>query len=204
MPERLNTASFSGLYALADAAMCDPVAWGTALAMAGCSVIQLRAKTWPVGRIHQAATALRAVTADHGCLLIINDHPAIACSVGADGVHLGQSDLTLLEARTMIGPSMLIGLSTHTLPQVWAATDADYIGFGPIFPTHTKASAGPSVGTSGLSLAVRAAHCPVVAIGGITALNLGAVREAGAHSWAVASALTHFDTAQKAVAAMDS
>jgi thiamine-phosphate pyrophosphorylase len=202
MPEQLRQQQLSGLYGLVDAALSDPIPWGRALAESGCPVIQLRAKMWTPERIRFAAQALRTVTHEEGCLLIINDHPDIAVEVGADGVHLGQDDLSVVAARRLVGPRMLIGLSTHTIAQVKAAGLADYIGFGPIFQTQTKAQAGSAVGPTRLQQAVENAPCPVVAIGGISPHNLASVRATGTRAWAVASALTQFGTAREAVAAM--
>ena len=191
-----------GLYAIADASLCEPVAWGTALAAAGCSVIQLRAKAWESSRVHEAATSLRATTAQYGALLIINDHPEIALEVGADGVHLGQDDADPCGVRRML-PDGLIGLSTHNIDQIRACPETvDYIGFGPVFSTQTKEQAGIPRGLDLLRQAVTASPLPVVAIGGITAANLAHVRATQTHSWAVASALHGYADAAGAIRAM--
>lgn len=125
-----------------------------------------------------------------GALLIINDHADIAVAVGADGVHLGQDDLPLADARKVVGERLLIGISTHTREQALAAEagGAGYIGFGPVFPTATK-DAGPLRGIDGLREVRSAVRIPVLAIGGITAANAEAVVAAGADGVAVISAV---------------
>lgn len=192
-----------GLYGITDASLGDPVAWGAALVAAGCPIIQLRAKAWEHTRILDAGHALREVTDRAGALLIINDHPKIALAVNADGVHLGQQDVPSSDVRAML-PDKLIGLSTHSLAQV---TDdlvdvADYIGFGPVFSTQTKAQAGAARGLYALRQAISLSPVPVVAIGGIGPSNIAQVRATMAHSWAVASALVAFPSAADAIAGM--
>ena len=181
-----------GLYGIADAAFGDPVAIGLALQESGCAVIQLRAKGWAAGPLTAAASALRAVCTR--ATLIINDHVEVAAEVRADGVHLGQDDCSVLEARRILGPDALIGLSTHTLAQVSSASAVDYIGFGPIFGTQTKDQAGVPVGTDQLAKAVQLSGVPVVAIGGIDHSNLREVRHTGVHSWAVVRAVLRADS----------
>ncbi len=178
-----------GLYGIADAGWGDPVVIGAALAAAGCGVIQLRAKGWSAARIAAAGAALLPVLHTHGSKLIINDHLAVAARIGADGVHLGQDDGALDDARRALPPSALIGYSTHTLAQVDAAQGADYIGFGPVFTTDTKVTGVAARGVALLAQAVARSRCPVVAIGGINARNLADVQGTGAESWAVISAI---------------
>ena len=115
-------------------------------------------------------------------LLFINDRPDVARLCGADGVHLGQDDLPLAEARAIVGPEMIIGISTHSDEEIDAAQGADYIGFGPIFATQSKPGAAlpPPHGLEGLRRAVRCSRIPVVAIGGITAANAAEVAATGA------------------------
>jgi thiamine-phosphate pyrophosphorylase len=122
----------------------------------------------------------------HGAALVINDRLDLALACGADAVHLGQTDLPLAAARAALaaaGRPLAIGVSTHTLAQVEAAVagGADYLGFGPVFATTTKANPDPVVGLEGLAAAVRAAGAvPVVAIGGMTAALAAAVYATGA------------------------
>ena len=127
---------------------------------------------------------------ERGCILIINDHGDIAKAVNADGVHLGQDDLPVADARKLLGKEYLIGISTHSREQAIAAAagGADYIGFGPIFPTKTK-DAGQVQGTDELKRVCAAVDIPVLAIGGITLQNAAAVMNAGAAGIAVISAV---------------
>ena len=108
----------------------------------------------------------------------------------ADGIHLGQDDLPMSAARKMLGSGFLIGISTHTVEQAIAASEegADYIGFGPMFPTATK-DAGPVRGLAALQNVRKAVSLPIIAIGGITRENAGAVIQAGADGVAVISAV---------------
>ncbi len=125
-----------------------------------------------------------------GARLIINDHADIAAAVDADGVHLGQDDLPLEDARLMLGPERIIGISTHSLGQAMAAQagGADYIGFGPVFPTATK-DAGPALGADALRTVCRMVTVPVLAIGGITRDTAAAAVQAGAAGIAVISGI---------------
>jgi thiamine-phosphate pyrophosphorylase len=158
---------------------------------AGSRVLQVRikpVKPAPVPFILAVARMARAVTARAGALLIINDHIDIALAVDADGVHLGQEDLPLAEARALVTRwrperPFLIGVSTSSAEQVEAAVHggADYIGFGPVYETATKVDPDPVQGIAGLAEAVRRAGAvPVVAIGGITPARAVAVAAAGA------------------------
>ena len=150
-----------GLYGITDASqVTDPVAWGTSLVEAGCPTLQLRAKHWPKNEILAAAKALRVATRRAGATLIINDHPDIAASVEADGVHIGQDDLAVAEVRAIIGKGRLIGLSTHSLGQARTALGADYIGFGPLFQTQNRPIAHLPHRFDGLNAAVTASRLP--------------------------------------------
>ncbi|MFT4979902.1 MAG: thiamine-phosphate pyrophosphorylase [Myxococcota bacterium] len=190
----------AGLYGMADAGFGDPVALGCMLAEAGCRVIQLRAKGWSEADLRAAAAALLPPLRARGCLLILNDHPALAAAVGADGAHIGQDDGRAAEARAMLGPARLLGLSTHTPQQVDAAQGvADYIGFGPVFGTQTKATGYAPRGVGALAEAATRSAIPVVAIGGITTANLPDVRGSGAHCWAVVSAILRAPSPPEAV-----
>ncbi|MCL2458525.1 MAG: thiamine phosphate synthase [Desulfobulbus sp.] len=126
--------------------------------------------------------AIRALTREAGVLFIINDYPALALLVDADGVHVGQDDFPVPEVRRLIGPDKLIGLSTHEPAQAAAAVvaGADYIGVGPIFSTQTKDDACSPVGLEYLDHVARTCPLPFVAIGGIKEHNLGEVAARGA------------------------
>ena len=174
-----------GLYAIADAGFGDPYDLALALARNSCPLIQLRAKGWPKTEVTSVAARLVGPIHEMGAKLIINDHADIAAEVGADGVHIGQEDGSVDQARSLLGPDALIGLSTHTISQVLSAGPADYIGFGPVFTTSTKDAAGSPRGVDALRSAVQASKVPVIAIGGITHQNLASVQSTGAHGWAI-------------------
>jgi thiamine-phosphate pyrophosphorylase len=155
----------------------------------GVRWMQLREKNGTRREIFKTARLLKTMAAANGVTLIINDHADIALAVDADGVHLGQDDLPLAEARKIMG-AKIIGISTHSLAQAVAAAEggADYVGFGPIFQTKTK-DAGPPRGVEELKIIKRHVGIPVVAIGGITQDNLAEVFEAGADAVAVSSGI---------------
>ncbi len=157
----------------------------------GANVIQLRKKTMPKGEQYAIALALRRLTLLHDALFIVNDHADIAIAADADGVHLGQDDLSPSIVRQLPGfQGRLIGQSTHSLEQARAAMDegADYIAVGPVFPTPTKAGR-PAVGTGLVSEVAAIADRPFVAVGGIDHDNAAAVMSAGARALAVVRAV---------------
>lgn len=160
---------------------------------AGITFIQHRDKARTRRELFEEAVGLRELTRSYNALLIINDHADLALAVGADGVHLGQDDLPLSEARKIMG-KRIIGISTHDLSQAEEAEagGADYIGFGPIFHTTTK-DAGPPRGLDNLRLITQNVRVPVVAIGGINADNITAVMDSGASAVAVATAVCRGD-----------
>jgi len=135
----------------------------------------------------------------------VNDDLEVALAAGADAVHLGQDDMPLAEARRLAGPALRIGVSTHNLEQVAHAVagGADYLGFGPVFPTGSKANPDPVVGLAGLAAAVAAAApVPVVAIGGITPERAAAVAAAGARAACAISAVNRDADVRAAAAAV--
>lgn len=137
------------------------------------------------------AIALRQAATEVGATLIINDRCDLALAVKADGVHLGQEDLPLADARRLLGPENIIGLSTHSPEQVREAValEPDYIGFGPIFSTATKADHDPVVGVEGLRAARARTTLPIFAIGGIASQHVAEIMTAGADGVAVVSAI---------------
>ena len=164
----------------------------TRLIAGGATLIQLRDKhATPREFYHQALEALN-IARDHGVRLIVNDRVDIALALGCDGVHLGQTDLPVEAARDLLGQTAIIGISTHNLAQAQLATrlPVDYIAFGPIFGTATKANPDPTVGLSTLN-EVRSivSSWPLVAIGGIDFANARETLEAGADAVAIISAL---------------
>ncbi len=183
------------LYPIADADACaDVVALGEAILAGGARLLQLRAKGATTRDLIALARALRICTRRAGARLIVNDRTDVALLVGADGVHLGQDDLPPAAARALLGPTAIIGLSTHSLAQVDAALRAggvDYLAFGPIFTTRSKADPAPACGLAALGAARRRCPLPLVAIGGIRLATAAAVRSAGADAVAVIGAIAH-------------
>ncbi len=149
---------------------------------ADIKIIQYREKDKKSRYKYRECLEIRKMTAEAGVVFLVNDDAALALSVAADGVHIGQDDLPIARVRELVGEGMIIGLSTHSPAQASAAIagGADYLGVGPLFPTRTKKDVCESVGLSYLDYAVR--HCPVpfVAIGGIKEHNIGEVAERGA------------------------
>jgi thiamine-phosphate pyrophosphorylase len=124
-------------------------------------------------------------------VLILNDRPALVAETGFDGVHIGQEDMPPALARDLIGPDLVLGVSTHNPEQLSVAdrTTADYLAIGPVFATTTKQNPDPVVGLEGVRLARSLTRKPLVAIGGISLTNCRAAREAGADSVAIISAI---------------
>lgn len=157
----------------------------------GADVIQLRDKKMPSRQLYQVASGIRALTLDAGALFIVNDRVDIALASMADGVHLGQQDLAVAEARRIAPPGFIIGCSVGT-PQeaVLAETaGADYIALSPIFPTTSKDDAGNGHGLATLRSIRSVSSLPLVAIGGINKGNVAPVIAAGADGVAVISAV---------------
>lgn len=157
------------------------------LAASGVALVQLRDKKSSAARVLARARELKAVLAPLGVRFLLNDRPDIAAIADCAGVHVGQDDLLPEDARRIVGPSRWVGVSTHTLDQlrVAAATSADYIAIGPVFPTSTKENPDPVVGLDFIRAARRLTGKPLVAIGGITLETAGEVFRAGADSVAV-------------------
>lgn len=157
----------------------------------GASIIQYRDKNASSRKLLNDALALRRITRETGVMLIINDRVDIALAVEADGVHLGQDDLPLDEARRIVGDTYIIGISATRLNEAVDAAKqgADYIGLGPIFPTPSKDDASEPIGLEGLTNVRAAIDLPIVAIGGITIDNIEEVIKAGSDGIAVISAV---------------
>ena len=158
------------------------------LAGAGVRLVQLRAKQASGGALLAEVKELLSLLPQK-ISLIVNDRADVAQLSRVAGVHLGQDDLPVAPARRLLGPDKLIGFSTHNLEQIEAAASApvDYLAFGPIFPTATKADTQPVVGCAGLREVRKRTSKPLVAIGGITPANAAQAIEAGADSVAVIS-----------------
>lgn len=196
----------AGFYAVLD--RDDEALARTLVAHAG--VLQVRLKPIDGSMVHAAdimrvaRMALR-VCREVGAMLVVNDRLDIALAVGADGVHLGQTDLPIADARRIAGNRLAIGVSTHDLAQVQAACadGADYLGYGPVFATPTKLHADQVQGVPALAAACALAGAtPVVAIGGITRDQVGAVYAAGAAAICAISAVNNAADVDAAARAM--
>ena len=157
----------------------------------GVTAVQLREKECPTQDFVELARALKAILAPAGIPLVVNDRIDVALAACADGVHIGQSDMEYGDARRLLGPDAIIGLSIETPEQAERAAsfDVDYLGVGPIFPTPTKTDAAPAWGIEGLAALRRVSRHVLVAIGGIDRENAGGVIRAGADGIAVVSAI---------------
>ena len=204
------TLQFSGLYAFLDSHdeglahdLLRPVARGGC----GARVLQVRIKARPndptppatTRELVAAARMARAVCSEYGALCIINDHLDVALAIDADGVHLGQRDLSLADAQAIVakiglGRPFIVGITANVPAQVEAAVrdGADYIGFGPVFPTKTKLDADPARGLEGLREAVSVAgEVSVVAIGGLTPAHAPDIAATGARAACCISSVNH-------------
>lgn len=172
----------------------------------GASWIQLRLKGNDDGSWRDVAGAVSDCCKEHGATLIVNDHVWLAREVGAHGVHLGQSDSSVAQARKILGKGALIGVSTNSAMEIRAAAHdgADYVGLGPFRPTKTKENIRKILGTKGIAeicsdLQSDHIEIPIIVIGGILASDVPLIRELGAHGVAVASAVFGALDAGKAV-----
>jgi thiamine-phosphate pyrophosphorylase len=185
---------FPRLYAIIDPTLLtiSELELAETLAGSGVELVQYRNKTGSSRQFFDVSRQLSTALAPLGVRLIVNDRPDIALLAGAGGVHLGQEDLSVEDARAVCGADRWVGVSTHTFEQLAAAdrTSADYIAFGPIFTTATKKNPDPVVGTELLRKARLLTKKPLVAIGGITLERAAEVYRAGADSLAVIRDLT--------------
>jgi thiamine-phosphate pyrophosphorylase len=161
----------------------------------GVTMVQLREKTAPTRAFLEEARALKALLAPLGVPLIINDRADIALAVGADGMHVGQTDMPLAVARELLGPRAILGLSITNHVQIARedAGAADYLGLGPLYLQQTKKDAATPLGVEGFRALRAATPKPVVAIGGLKAQNAAPVIAAGANGVAVVSAIVSAD-----------
>lgn len=163
----------------------------SSLLRAGVRILQYREKRASGAKMLEECRLLRRLTKEFDACFIVNDHIDLAVLCDADGVHLGQDDIPVPEARKLTGSRMIIGLSTHSPAQARAAivAGADYIGVGPIFPTQTKEDVVAPVGFKYLDWVVENIDLPFVAIGGIKVHNIGEVKRHGAKCCAMVSEL---------------
>ena len=192
MPVKRPAHIIRGFYPIIDTAYVRPAELEeTALKIisGGARIIQLRAKGVGSGELLRAARVLRSLTRDNNVTFIVNDRVDAAILSRADGVHLGQKDIPVEDARALLGGRAMIGLSTHSLEEALEAqlTSADYISFGPVFKTGTKTDAEPPKGLDALKEVKQRSRKPVVAIGGITEGLLHDVLKTGVDSVAMIS-----------------
>ncbi len=196
-----------GLYAITDPALTPddrllPAA--EAALFGGARLLQYRDKTASADQRRRRASQLRALCHEYDARFIVNDDPALAAEVGADGVHIGQSDGGIAAARALLGDQRIVGVSCHgdlTLAREAARAGADYLALGRFFPSSTKPQAPPA-DIATLKQACREFHLPVVAIGGVNPDNAPQLIQAGAACVAVIEALFgHSDPADIEAAA---
>ena len=195
--QRLQRLASARLYAIVDTGYVEPerVPYITEqLVLGGVDLIQLRAKKLPLPAIADLGKKMRAIIPVDGrearVLFILNDHPELVSEIGADGIHVGQDDLSVAEARKRAGEEAIVGKSTHSLDQAIAAEKegADYIGVGPIYATPTKPDYVP-VGPALIGQVRSAVYVPQFCIGGINEKTLPEVIVAGALRVVIVSAL---------------
>jgi thiamine-phosphate pyrophosphorylase len=173
-------------------------------AAGGVGVVQLRAKHLDTRPMVELARAMAVVLKPLGIPFILNDRADVALAAGADGLHIGQKDMTVADARRILGDRAIIGLSIETMEQVLEANAlaVDYIAASPVYNTPTKTDTAPAWGLDGLAEVVRVSRHPVVAIGGINLSNAAQVVQAGAASLAVVSAIVLAEDVRAATAAL--
>lgn len=168
----------------------------------GVTMVQLREKDAPTGEFVELGRRLMSVLKPLGVPLIINDRVDVALAVDADGVHIGQSDMPYEDARRLLGPNKIIGLSVENMNDLRKANelDVDYVGISPVYGTPTKTDTAEPFGLEGLRRAVGLSAHPTVAIGGMNASTIGEVFEAGADGVAVVSAICSAASPRQAAA----
>jgi thiamine-phosphate pyrophosphorylase len=174
---------------------------------AGVTMVQYRDKDTTSRRMIEKARFLSAVCRSAGVPLVVNDRLDVAMAAGADGVHLGQDDMDLEDARKIAGADFIIGVSVTTVDEVKKAVicGADYLGANGVFPTGTKTDLGEPLGLEGVARLAAAGTLPLVAIGGINVQNAGQVITAGASGVAVVSFIvSHEDIEGQCAALLDS
>jgi thiamine-phosphate pyrophosphorylase len=196
------------LYALVDpehAAGRELAALARLVAQGGATLLQLRDKHSETRLMIERARAIKAALSSSGVRLLINDRVDVALASGADGVHVGQQDMAIEDARRLLGRDAIIGLSVKTVAQAESAPIdlLDYVGIGGLFVTSSKDNPGPPIGTAGFADVAgvfrrRASHFPLCAIAGIDASNAGEAIAAGADGIAVISALSRTSDPQAA------
>ena len=183
--------------------VCDrrPEEFLRAALRGGVDMVQLRDKHAGDRELLEAAAVFRRACDEHGALFLVNDRPDLAIAAGADGVHVGQDDPPVVEARAVVGADLLVGLSTHTPEQVDAGAEADYLAVGPVHATPTKPGR-PAAGLDPVRHAAERADRPWFAIGGITPENVTEVLAAGATRIVVVRAIADAEDPEAAARAL--
>lgn len=195
MSHRYSRTDFDlSLYLIADvdgAGDRDLVAITRAALAGGATLVQLRAKSLPGGAMVELARALLVETRAAGRRLIVNDRVDVCLAAGADGAHVGQDDIAPADARLMLGPDRILGLTASSPAEMLRFDPAlvDYVGIGPAYPTTSKDTPKPVLGPDGVGRLARTLPCPAVGIGGIGPGRAAAVITAGARGVAVIGAL---------------
>ena len=177
----------------------------TRLAIAGgADTIQYRQKSGSTREMIEIARNMKRLCSEAGVTFIVNDRLDVAIAAEADGVHLGQDDFPIPMARELLGEGRIIGGSAATLDEArkCLSEGADYVGFGPVYPTSSKDDAGPVSGIDILKQVVEIIPLPIIAIGGVGAENIPDVMRAGAHGIAVISAVCCQDDPEEATRAL--
>jgi thiamine-phosphate pyrophosphorylase len=182
------------LYLVLDPVLCaglGMVETTRAAVIGGATVVQLRDKDASTAAMIETGRALKQILHGTGVRLIVNDNVEAAIAIGADGLHIGQEDMNAAEARRLIGPDMILGLSVETeaLASAIDADIVDYAGVGPVFATATKPDHKQPIGFDGLARIIGLCPVPTVAIGGLKAEHVAGALSAGADGLAVVSAI---------------
>lgn len=193
-----------GLYLVMTNPVVGYAQCAAAAVAAGVRIVQLRMKHASRDELLHTAREVRRVTQGTQTLFVVDDDPAVALMAGADGVHVGQTDMPPHEVRARFPGLRIVGLSTHNLAQVEASRTepVDYIGVGPVYATPTKEIPDPTLGPELAGRMLAAATVPAVAIGGINLDTLPAVLAAGARNYAVVRAVCASPTPQAAIEAL--
>ena len=194
-----------GLYLVMTNPVVGYVRCCEAAVRAGVGIVQLRMKDAPRAEVLAVARDLRKATAGSSTLFIVNDDPSIAAEAGADGVHVGQTDMPVAEVRRLFPSLGIVGKSTHSLAQAIAAQDEapDYIGVGPVWATPTKKIPDPTLGVASAAEMMRASRCPAVAIGGVVdGAHVAELAAAGFANFAVVRAVCAADDPYAAIRAL--
>lgn len=170
----------------------------------GADTIQYRQKSGSTRGMINVAREMKRLCAEAGVTFIVNDRLDVAIAAEADGVHLGQDDFPIPLARRILGEERIIGGSAATMEEarICLSEGADYVGFGPVYPTSSKDDAGPVSGLEVLREVVKTIPLPIIAIGGVSAENVSEVLGAGAHGIAVISAVCCQQSPEQATRAL--